>query len=96
MFEEIPATQWPIYAHLIAQDRTQTAEETRDSIEYMARFIDNKSVEEVQRQRKARESTTMPDDGFNTLLRHRFGRGISKFGPSEKSVRELGSQITNR
>lgn len=62
------------YAHMIAQDEREKIERTRDSIEYMARFIDNESVEKIQRMRE--NQTETEDDSFNALLEDRFGRSI--------------------
>jgi len=62
------------YSQMIAEDEIQEMERNRDYIEYLARFIDNESVERIQR---ARESKIAADDeAFNKLLEQKFGKGL--------------------
>jgi len=61
---------------MITEDEKQKAEETRDYIEYLARFLDNQSVEKIKQARESAEK--VDDEGFDTLLQRQFGRRLTK------------------
>lgn len=93
IFEEISNIQWIVYAKLLTEDRRNDAEGARDKIEYMARFIDNKAVNEMQR---IREETKGAEDSseFDNVLKRNFGRGIGSHTTKQLSVKELGQRIS--
>ena len=62
------------YSQMIAEDEIQEMERNRDYIEYLARFIDNESVERIQRARE--NQISVEDERFNQLLEQRFGRKL--------------------
>lgn len=61
---------------MITEDEKQKAEEIRDYIEYLARFLDNQSVEKIKQARESAEK--VDDEGFDTLLQQQFGRRLTK------------------
>ena len=79
IFKDISSTQWMYYAHMISQDERESVEKTRDFVEYHARFLDNESVEKIQRARKEEKSNVpSKDELFNDFLKSEFGRPVKK------------------
>jgi hypothetical protein len=97
VFDTITSAQWLTYAYLMSQDKREESEQWRDRIEYMARFIDSKAVDQIQGVRERMKSSD--GDSFEALLQSKFGRGKGLFGKIERArskqipVRELGQQI---
>ena len=91
VFETITSTQWMLYAELFRLDEQEKVEEIRDYLEYLARFWDNKAVDQVQESRKHAKKTD--DSDFNKILKAKFGKGLEDSGPPQLSIDELGQQI---
>ena len=97
IFDTITPTQWLTYAYLMSQDKREESEEWRDRIEYMARFIDSKAVDQVQGVRERMRASD--NDTFEATLERTFGRGRGLFDKIERArsrqipVAELGQQI---
>ena len=77
LFDRLSNVQLLSYAHLIQKDAMEEDEAWRDRLEYLARFWDNEAVDKVQRSREQMQSGA-ESDGFNEMLKHTFGRTISK------------------
>jgi len=78
-FDTITPVQWLFYAHMVGEDRREEAEAWRDRLEYMARFIDNESVEKIKKAREHHERSIedgVQVDGFDNLLISTFGKGL--------------------
>ena len=82
-FDELSHLQMLFYAGMIGQDKREEAEEWRDRLEYIARFIDNESVEKIKRARAQYEETVSDENRrggtqaqFSDFLEQQFGRGL--------------------
>jgi hypothetical protein len=86
-----------MYNAFMRQDKKEEIEQWRDRIEYMARFIDSKAVDQVQLARE-RETTNDPSS-FEKMLQERFGRGLGLFNKVDQikservPVEKLGKQL---
>lgn len=92
VFDEIPPIHWAVYAQLLSRDRKETMEWDRDKIEYMARFWDNKAVNEIQRIREAKNQSAS-DKEFEAVLMRNFGKPIGDVIDQRKTIEQLGAEI---
>lgn len=74
IFDKLTEAHWKYYAYMISEDEKEEYEKYRDFVEYLARFLDNESVERIQRARKNKEEAEEEENkkAFEEILRQNF------------------------